>query len=77
MKFEFNLPVCVAVGVVTLFVVVSEHDPFCEQPHRLTFCNQAWDMPHGPHDGQHQPTQQQGRTITVTASTTATLGPVL
>jgi len=40
---------CAAVGVICLCAVaVAPHDQFCEQQHRPTYCNLAWDIPHGP-----------------------------
>jgi len=40
-----------AVGVV-LFAATPHHDQFCEQQHKPTYCNLAWDLPHGPHNDQ-------------------------
>jgi hypothetical protein len=43
---------CAAGGLVCLFVAAAPHDQFCEQQHRPTYCNLAWDLPHGPESDQ-------------------------
>lgn len=45
---------CAALGVICLCAVAatSHHDQFCEQQHKPTYCNLAWDLPHGPHNNQ-------------------------
>jgi hypothetical protein len=60
-----------AVGVV-LFAATPHHDQFCEQQHRPTYCNLAWDMPDGPHND-HRPINwvQSLPTVAVSSSTSS------
>ena len=62
---------CAAVGVVCLCAAaaISHHDQFCEQQRKPTYCNLAWDMPHGPH-GDQRPIKVV-RNPTVVASTSS------
>jgi hypothetical protein len=61
---------CAAVGVVCLCVAAMSHGQFCEQQHRATYCNPAWDLPHGPHSD--QPTINWVRTVVSSTSSSST-----
>jgi hypothetical protein len=62
---------CAAIGLGCWCVVAAApHDQFCEQQHRPTYCNLAWDLPHGPHNN-HQPPINWVRSLTTVASSTS------
>jgi hypothetical protein len=62
---------CAALGVVCFCAVAAApHDQFCEQQHRPTYCNLAWDLPHGPHSD-HQPIKWVRSHATVISSTSS------
>jgi hypothetical protein len=64
---------CAALGVVCLCVyAVLPDDQFCEQQHKPTYCNLAWDMPHGPHNDQPINNNWVRGLSTVAASTSST-----
>jgi hypothetical protein len=66
---------CQATAVVVLFVAATppHQDQFCVQP---TYCNLAWDLPHGPHND-HRPINTVRNQLLLSGSTSsisATIG---
>jgi hypothetical protein len=56
-----------------LVVAATAPDQFCEQQHRPTYCNLAWDLPHGPHNDQG-PINTVRSNLTVAVSTSSGSG---
>ena len=68
---------CAAVGVICWCgVAVTHRDHFCQDWGRQlgVYCDEAWDVPHGPHNDQRPVERQQGPNVISTAASTASLG---
>jgi hypothetical protein len=66
---------CAALGVICLCAVAAApHDKFCEQQHTPTYCNLAWDLPHGPETDQGSIHWVRVHSFSVTSSSTTDIG---
>lgn len=68
---------CAAAGTIGLCLyAVGQHEEYCEQQPRPTYCNQPWHLAHGPHTDHGSIIWVRGlATVIASTSSIAMVGP--